>query len=67
MVWLTPHPEPLHSVTRAKDEQTRRGKLQACVHVLKAMPKHVPLQLCVDCQLVTDRATPATIHHIQQH
>ena len=33
------------------------AELQACIHTLKAAPPHVPLQLCVYSQLVTDGVT----------
>ena len=32
-----------------------RAQLQACMCALKVAPRHVPLQLCVDSHLVTDR------------
>ena len=34
-----------------------RAEVQACIHALEVAPRHVPLQLCVDSQLVTDGVT----------
>ena len=34
-----------------------RAELQVCIHALEVAPRHVPLQTCVDSQLVTDGVT----------
>ena len=38
-------------------QTNNRAELHACVHVLEVAPRHVPLQLCVDSQLVADGVT----------
>ena len=54
MVPGTPRPEPFCGATRQTDNSPA---LQACKHARKVTPRHGPVQLCVDSQLVTDRAT----------
>ena len=38
-------------------QTNNRAELQACIHALSVTPVGVPLQLCVDSQLVTSGAT----------
>ena len=38
-------------------QTNNRAELQACIHALEVAPQHVPLQLRVDLQLVTDGVT----------
>ena len=47
-----------HSAPLLGQLQTNnRAELQACIHALSVTPARVPLQLCVDSQLVTSGAT----------
>ena len=57
-VWFGEHHALDHCAALPGLLQTNnRAELKACTHALKAAPPQVPLQLCVDSQLVTDGVT----------